>query len=127
MNRLAIVVVLAAVAFGCSKKEESATSSTSAPVAINQEAQDIFKQRCSTCHGEDGKGSGPAGASLNPKPRDFTDAAWQGSVKDDDLKKVIAKGGPAIGKSALMPPNPDLDSKPEVVDGLVAKVRSFKK
>lgn len=127
MNRLAVIVVVAGVAFGCSKKEEAAnnTASTAAP-AVNQEAQDLFTQRCVTCHGADGKGSGPAAASLNPKPRDYTDAKWQASVTDDDLKKVIVKGGAAAGKSALMPPNPDLESKPAVVDGLVAKIRSFK-
>lgn len=126
MNRLAIVVVFAAVAFGCSKKEETASApSTAAP--ISKEAEDIFTQRCVTCHGADGKGTGPAAASLTPKPRDYTDGAWQASVKDDDLRKVIVKGGAAVGKSALMPPNPDLESKPAVVDGLVAKIRSFKK
>ena len=79
-----------------------------------------------TCHGSDGKGSGPAAAALNPKPRDYTDSAWQGTVTDDQLRTTIIKGGAAVGKSALMPPNPDLEAKPAVVDGLVAKIRSFK-
>lgn len=124
MNRLAVLVVIAGVAFGCSKKEEEKPASTTA--AASPEAQDLFTQRCVTCHGADGKGSGPAAASLNPKPRDYTDAKWQASVTDDDLRKVIVKGGAAVGKSALMPPNPDLEAKPAVVDGLVAKIRSFK-
>jgi mono/diheme cytochrome c family protein len=125
MNRLAVLVVIAGVAFGCSKKEET-TGSSSAPV-VTPEAQEIFNTRCVTCHGADGKGTGPAAASLNPKPRDYTDSAWQSSVTDDDLRKVIVKGGAAAGKSPLMPPNPDLEGKPAVVDGLVAKIRSFKK
>lgn len=124
MNRLALLAVIAGVAFGCSKKEET-TASTSA--AVSPEAQELFTQRCVTCHGADGKGTGPAAASLTPKPRDYTDAAWQSSITDDDLRKVIVKGGAAAGKSALMPPNPDLEAKPAVVDGLVAKIRSFKK
>lgn len=49
-------------------------------------------------------------AAAGPVP--YTDAAWQASVKDDDLRKVIVKGGAAAGKSALMPPNPDLEAKP---------------
>jgi mono/diheme cytochrome c family protein len=125
MNRLAVLVVVAGVAFGCSKKEES-TASSSAPV-VTPEASELFTQRCVTCHGADGKGTGPAAANLNPKPRDYTDPAWQGSVTDEDLRKVIVKGGAAAGKSPLMPPNPDLESKPEMVNGLVAKIRSFKK
>ncbi len=124
MHRIAVLVVVAGVAFGCAKKEEEKSASNAS--AVSPEAQDLFTQRCVTCHGADGKGSGPAAASLNPKPRDYTDAKWQASVTDDDLRKVIVKGGPAGGKSALMPPNPDLEAKPAVVDGLIAKIRSFK-
>src|SRR6185295_9190126 len=37
-----------------------------------------FAQLCSGCHGPNGQGDGPAGVALTPKPRNFTDAAWQG-------------------------------------------------
>lgn len=116
-------VALALVA--CGKKEGGGTGSSTA--AVSPEAEEVFTSRCSTCHGTDGKGTGPAAANLNPKPRDYTDSAWQASVTDDQLKTTIVKGGAAVGKSPLMPPNPDLESKPAVVDGLVAKIRSFKK
>ena len=43
----------------------------------------------------------------------------------DDL--AIIGGGPAVGKSMMMPANPDLKDKPEVVEGLVRIVRSFGK
>lgn len=85
----------------------------------------IFKTRCSTCHGMDGKGSGPASITLNPKPRNYTDPAWQKSVTDDHIREIIVKGGAAMGKSPNMLANPDLADKPEVVDALVKKVRSF--
>lgn len=106
---------------GCEKKPDAAAGGASPEVA------ETYKTRCATCHGEDGKGSGPAGGALNPKPRDYTDQAWQGSVTDEQIKTVILKGGAAIGKSPLMPGAPDLEQKPEVLSGLVAKVRSFKK
>lgn len=32
----------------------------------------IFQTQCSVCHGEKGRGNGPAGATLNPKPADLT-------------------------------------------------------
>ncbi len=32
----------------------------------------IFQIQCSVCHGEKGKGNGPAGVSLHPKPADLT-------------------------------------------------------
>ena len=89
------------------------------------QAASIFKTRCSTCHGMEGKGNGPASITLNPKPRNYTDVAWQKSVTDDHIREIIVKGGAAVGKSALMPPNPDLADKPAVVEALMKKVRSF--
>jgi len=89
------------------------------------EAKEIFSTRCSTCHGPQGKGDGPAGAALNPKPRNLGDAAWQKSVTDDHIEKIIVGGGTAVGKSAMLPPNPDLASKPDVVKALTAQIRGF--
>lgn len=92
--------------------------------ADQKAADEIFSQRCVTCHGPRGAGDGPAAAALNPKPRAFGDPNWQKSVTDEHIEKVIAQGGPAVGKSPLMPPNPDLAGKP-VIQALRAKVRSF--
>ena len=32
----------------------------------------LFDQNCVSCHGDEGLGNGPAGASLNPKPANLT-------------------------------------------------------
>ena len=32
----------------------------------------LFETNCASCHGTSGKGDGPVGAALDPKPRDFT-------------------------------------------------------
>lgn len=117
--------LLVAAAGGCDNKKAEQTGAATS--AISKEAKDIFDQRCATCHGADGKGTGAAAAALNPKPRDYTDKAWQASVTDDQLKKAIVGGGQSIGKSPLMPANPDLESKPDVVSGLVAQIRTFGK
>jgi hypothetical protein len=77
------------------------------------------------CHGESGKGDGPAAAALTPKPRDYTDATWQKSVTDDQIRKAITGGGAAVGKSPLMPGQPDLSSNPAALDGLVKLIRGF--
>jgi cytochrome c5 len=91
------------------------------------DAKEIFNSRCAACHGIGGKGDGAAGAALNPKPRDMTDGAWQKSVNDDHIKKVIVEGGASVGKSPLMAANPDLKDKPEVLAEIVKHVRSFAK
>ncbi len=90
-------------------------------------AEAMFGQICATCHGPGGKGDGPVAANLPVKPRNYTDAAWQASVTDDQIKDIILKGGQAMGKSPMMPPNPDLASDPEKLDALVQIVRGFGK
>ena len=128
MLRLAILSI---VLLGCSEKksppaqQETPQASPPQPSGPAQEARNIFNTLCSTCHGQSGTGDGPGAASLNPKPRNYTDKAWQASVTDLQIKQIIVWGGAAMGKSAVMPASPQLESKPEVVDELVKIVRSF--
>lgn len=91
----------------------------------NDEAEARFSSLCVSCHGVDGKADGPTAQALSPRPRAFTEAAWQLSVSDQAIAEIIVKGGAAVGKSPLMPANPDLAEKPEVVKALVARVRSY--
>lgn len=72
--------------------------------ADGEKGKGLYGQYCVSCHGESGKGDGPAGAALNPKPRDFTDKTYMAGLKDEYLADIIKKGGAALGKSALMPP-----------------------
>ncbi len=90
-------------------------------------AREIYNQRCTTCHGASGTGDGPAGAALTPRPRSFSDQQWQALTTDDQLRRVIVQGGAAVGKSPLMPPNPDLEGRPEVVAGLVQIIRTARR
>lgn len=118
----------AAPAAAPAQKPADQPSATQAPVvaaAVKQDPKEVFATRCATCHGNSGHGDGPASAALNPKPRNYTDAAWQKSVTDDQIRKTILYGGAAVGKSPIMPASPDLESKPEVLDDLVKLVRSF--
>ncbi|MDO8433296.1 MAG: hypothetical protein Q7S58_12890 [Candidatus Binatus sp.] len=91
------------------------------------EADLIFDDRCTACHGSNGDGKGPAAASMKPGPKDFRDVQWQKSVSDEKITKAIVSGGEAIGLSAGMPGNPDLEDRPGVVAALVAHIRSFGK
>lgn len=40
--------------------------------ALSPSGRDIFMDRCAACHGEDGKGNGPAVGSLKIAPGDLT-------------------------------------------------------
>lgn len=122
------LLALAFTLSACGSKDggaEKAAPKLKVSAADKAAARKIYAERCATCHGDSGKGDGAGAAALNPKPRSFTDAAWQTKTTDDALRKVIVGGGPAVGMSPLMPPNIDLKDKPGVVNGLILKVRGF--
>lgn len=37
----------------------------------------LFAQNCALCHGAEGRGDGPSGAALNPKPRNLVEGGWK--------------------------------------------------
>ena len=106
-------------------KTETGPGATAEPGQQLSEAQTLYTRFCATCHGADGTGLGEV--KLDPKPRDYTDPAWQTTVSDDDLKKIIVEGGAAVGKSATMPASSQLRDKPQVLSELVAIIRGFAK
>lgn len=102
------------------------TPAKPAPASPAEEARQIWASACQSCHGETGQGDGPTGRMLRPPPRDHSDPAWQASVTDEHIAKVIVGGGAAVGKSSVMPARPDLAEKPEVLAALVELIRGFK-
>ena len=123
------ILFSAAVAAGCQPPRSSSApvppSAPAAPATPEDEARQIYSGRCSPCHGAQGAGDGVAAAALTPRPRNFREASWQSSVTDAQIETVIRLGGPSIGKSPLMPPNPDLVAKPAVVTALRVMIRAM--
>lgn len=114
-------------AAGCTKKDGGGNTAPPVSPAAQKEAQEIFASRCAVCHGAQGAGDGAASAGLTPKPRNFQDKAWSGSVQDDYLVNIVKNGGAAVGKSPAMPPNPDLAEKTEVLQALAQHIRGLGK
>ena len=68
------------------------------------EGKKTYDVLCMVCHGVTGGGDGPAGAAIDPPPRNFAsgefkfDADKDGVIgTDEDLFAVIKKGGAAFG------------------------------
>lgn len=59
-----------------------------------------YVRNCASCHGNDGRGDGPAGRALNPSPTDLTTA----SLTAERAYKVVNEGGMAAGLAPTMPP-----------------------
>jgi mono/diheme cytochrome c family protein len=86
----------------------------------------LWKAKCGSCHGADGKGQTDQGKKLAIS--DMTTAAWQSGITDDKIKVAIndgvkrEKGGvkqEMDGYKAKL--------KPEQVDALTAYIRTLKK
>ncbi len=59
---------------------------------------EVFKTNCESCHGPLGKGDGPAGAALDPTPKDLS--VLQVSAGDDFLYWRINTGKEGTGMVA---------------------------
>ncbi len=105
-------------------QSEAVANGTAVAPAAEAPGKKTFETYCAACHGVDGKADGPAGAALNPKPRNFTDKAWQAKVDDARIAKVIKEGGASVGLSANMAPWGGALKDEEIKD-LVKYVRHF--
>jgi mono/diheme cytochrome c family protein len=120
------LAVLMTVVSGCSKPGTATDAGDTVTAGAKDEVQEIWDSRCANCHGDKGLGDGPGAVALDPKPRSFANRKWQATITDDKIRTVIVEGGYAVGLSQSMTANPDLRSRPEVVDGLVKKIRAFR-
>ncbi|MGB8296423.1 MAG: cytochrome c [Polyangia bacterium] len=86
-------------------------------------APETFAQKCSACHGKDGKGQTTMGKKLAVK--DLTDAKVQAAAKDADWEKAISDGAKdAAGKVVMQPGKGKIS--PEDIKALVKVCRDFK-
>jgi len=56
---------------------------------------------------------------------DFRDAAWQRRTTDEAIERIVAGGGQAVGKSPVMPANPDIARDPQVLAAVRRRVREL--
>lgn len=62
----------------------------------------LFKQNCTSCHGDSGHGDGPAAGTLNPRPRDFSQPnAWTNGYRIADVFKTITNGVKGTGMASF--------------------------
>jgi mono/diheme cytochrome c family protein len=52
----------------------------------------FYDANCATCHGTAGDGKGPRAYFINPKPRDFRDAAFRSGANRPMLFAAVANG-----------------------------------
>jgi mono/diheme cytochrome c family protein len=116
MMKPAYLLCVAALAVGLIS---SLTSS-----AIAEDAAQNYQTFCALCHGPSGGGDGAGAATLQVRPRNFTDCGRMRRVSEEEAYNVIRNGGAAANLSADMPPWRDSLTEDET-RALVRYVQGF--
>lgn len=119
------VLALSCTIAADARQTEPVTSpATKAPpsAASISNGQTLFKRYCQGCHGETGKGDGPAAKFLTGKLPDLTDKTTIADRTDTDMHDLIAKG--KTGESGTMPAFSSRLKDPEIRD-VINFVRSL--
>ena len=92
----------------------------------NPQIDRLWRAKCASCHGPDGKGQTEQGKKM--AVGDMTTAAWQGALTDAQVKAAISDGfkRPKNGVTQEMEAY-KTKLRPDQIDGLVAYVRGLKK
>lgn len=72
--------------------------------AVLGKGKELYNSNCSSCHGETGQGNGPAGAALNPPPRNFVDPSkqtWKNGPKISNMYVTLQEGIPNTGMASF--------------------------
>ena len=94
--------------------------SLAAPALADDATVDIWKAKCKSCHGDDGKAKTKMGEK--EKIPDLTDAGWQKKHSDADIKETITNGSKENAKMKAFKDK----LTPEQIDGLVKYIRAMK-
>ncbi|MBA3904770.1 MAG: hypothetical protein C0522_14045, partial [Rhodocyclaceae bacterium] len=110
---MTVSVLLFAALFSCGAFAADAPKVKMEPVKATPVAADLevgkklYQRWCTQCHGDEGKGDGPAAEFVYPRPRDFTLAMFKvrktpsGQLPTDhDLFNIISEGLPGTSMPA---------------------------
>lgn len=82
----------------------------------------LFKKKCASCHGDDGKGETRMGKRLGAK--DYTDPKVLAELKDEKAFTVIKEGLKEDGKTKMKPEGDLTDAQ---IKALIAHMKAFGK
>jgi mono/diheme cytochrome c family protein len=92
---------------------------------VDKKTERVWKAKCASCHGVDGKGQTDQGQKMGIA--DYTSPEWQKAHSDADIKKAILEGVKREKGGKKQEMDAYKDKLPaEQVDVLVAYVRSLK-
>ena len=78
-----------------------------ADAASIEKGKAVFVTNCEPCHGNAGKGDGPAAIALNPKPKDLSDPKIQAQTDGSMFWKITTGKKPMPAYEKLIPAEED--------------------
>lgn len=92
----------------------------SVPKLVDQEhpGEEAYRRHCTICHGQQGRGDGPAASAFDPSPPDFTSPESVVVLTDDQVLDIVVKGRRAM-------PAFETVLEPELLSMLVGYVRDL--
>jgi len=90
MSKIGVSLCRVAIPLGLTIAFVSSVTAKKTP-AISPTGREIFMDRCGACHGEDGKGNGPAVGALKTAPGDLTLLAKKngGTFPSERVKEIV--------------------------------------
>ena len=92
--------LIALMLFALAMPAQAKNPAASTPESVANGAK-LFGRSCATRHGKEGKGDGPGGLKLDPKPSNLTDAEWKHGTTDGEIFQVIHDGAKNTGMRAF--------------------------
>jgi len=102
---LALLMATAAAAAGtwtAPDEEKARVNPVEATPAVLLKGQALYQKHCASCHGDKGKGDGPAESYETEPATDLTDPALQDRLTDGEILWKITKGR-RNGTEVVMP------------------------
>ncbi|MFZ5440557.1 MAG: c-type cytochrome [Myxococcota bacterium] len=90
---------------------------------LDKKTERLWKAKCASCHGMDGKGQTDKGKKM--KVADYSTADWQKGRTDEQIKKAILEGVKAEKDGVKQEMDAYKDLTPEQVEQLVLMTRSL--
>ncbi len=97
---LLLVIIVCAVGYAILQSRDSAVPEEARRAlnplqptyAILKSAEHIYLEKCTECHGDQGRGDGRQASMYQPKPTNFTDLHHMNTVTDGELFYRITQG-----------------------------------
>ena len=99
---------------------------SSASAGLSMPAPEAFQVLCTRCHGAGGVPVEAAAELAQRSARNLTDPAWQDSVDDAHIERIIRDGGAVLRPDSAMPAWKDALSE-ELIQELVQVIREFRR